>query len=219
VRLLDLFSAAGGAAAGYSRAGWDVTGVDILPQPEYPFPFIQADAIAYAREHGHEYDAIHASPPCQPFTRAAHVMRAQGGRTSEPDLLDPTRDVLEAIGRPWIIENVVGAPLRDPLMLCGSMFGLKVRRHRLFESSAPLMAPGPCRHKEQGKPVGLYGSMGDTVQGIDRATGRHVIGGRTAATIEEAQDAIGIDWTRRWASLKLAIPPAYTEWIGRQLIG
>lgn len=202
---------------GYHRAGFEVVGVDIRPQPRYPFRFIQADAIEHAKVRGLDFDAIHASPPCQPFTRAGHLMRAQGGRTHEPDLLAPTRDLLVALGRPWVIENVVGAPLRDPLMLCGSTFGLKVRRHRLFESSALIPAAGPCRHKEQGRPVGVYGSMGDNVKGIDRTTGRMVHGGRTAVTITEAQEAIGIDWTDRWADLKLAIPPAYAEHIGRQL--
>jgi DNA (cytosine-5)-methyltransferase 1 len=218
-RLLDLFCCSGGAGMGYHRAGFDVVGVDIKPRPRYPFAFIRGDALDYLREHGQEFDAIHASPPCQAHSRASLLAEHQGRRRSTVDLVAPTRDLLRAIGRPYVIENVEGAPLLDPIRLCGSTFGLGVRRHRLFESSALLVSPGPCRHDEQGKPIGLYGSMGDTVKGTDSLTGRMVIGGSTARTIEEAQEAIGIDWTDRWSELKEAIPPAYTEHLGRQMLG
>lgn len=214
-RLLDLFCGAGGAAMGYHRAGFEVVGVDIKPQPHYPFEFHQADALTFPLDG---FDAIHASPPCQPFSRAGHLMRAQGGSTSEPDLVEPTRRRLVASGLPWVMENVKGSPLLNPLELCGSTFGLRVRRHRLFESSAWIAAAGPCRHREQGKPVGVYGSMGDRIKGVDRATGRQVTGGHTATSVSDAQDAMGIDWMPRWSELKLAIPPVMTEHIGRQLI-
>jgi DNA (cytosine-5)-methyltransferase 1 len=216
MRLLDLFCGAGGAAMGYHRAGFEVVGVDNRPQPHYPFEFHQADALTYPLDG---FDVIHASPPCQAFSRVALLAERQGGRRSTVDLIAPTRARLAATGLPYVIENVVGAPV-EGMSLCGSMFGLAVRRHRIFESNLWLGSAGPCRHREQGKPVGLFGRMGDHVKGIDTANlARGVFhGGRTAATIEEAQEAIGIDWTRIWPELKEAIPPAYTEWLGRQLM-
>lgn len=217
-RLLDLFCGAGGAAMGYSRAGFEVVGVDINPQPDYPFEFHQADALEYLEGVTMGFDAIHASPPCQPFTRAGHLMRAQGGSTDEPDLVEPTRRLLRLVSDrhallaksgspiPWVIENVEGAPV-EGVFLCGSSFGLEARRHRLFESNVLLLGVH-CRHRQQGRPIGVYGRPGDEVP--------H--GGRTAKDVPEAQRALGIDWMPRWDELKLAIPPAYTEHIGRQLL-
>jgi len=211
-RLLDLFCGAGGAAMGYHRAGFEVVGVDINPQPHYPFQFIQDDALDIARMAVEdvflsEFDAIHASPPCQMFSITANLARAQGKKASQIDLLTPVRPLLEATGLPYVIENVKGAPLRDPVQLCGSTFGLGVRRHRLFESNLLLMGHGECRHKEQGRPIGVYHVMNDEVPQ----------GGKTAQTLEEGQEAMGIDWMT-WPELKEAIPPAYTEWIGSQLM-
>lgn len=222
-RLLDLFCGAGGASMGYHRAGWDVVGVDIRPQPNYPFRFYQADAVAIMNcgpdgfvytDKGYvnllrvgNFAAIHASPPCQKFSITANLARAQGKRASEVDLLTPIRPLLQATGLPYVIENVRGAPLINPLVLCGSTFGLRVRRHRLFESNVILEGNGPCRHAEQGRPIGVYYSLGDKIPK----------GGTTAETLEEAQAAMGIDWMT-WAELKEAIPPAYTEHIGRQLL-
>jgi DNA (cytosine-5)-methyltransferase 1 len=203
-RLLDLFCGAGGAAMGYHRAGFEVVGVDINPQPHYPFEFHQADALTYPLDG---FDAIHASPPCQTYTRARHLRDAQGGVVSSPDLLEPTRDLLRASGLPYVIENVPGAPLYDPLTLCGSMFRLAVRRHRNFESGLLLVPPSLCDHASQGRPVGVYHVMGDDIP----------YGGRTARTLEEGQAAMGIDWMT-WPELKEAIPPAYTEWVGGQLL-
>lgn len=167
-----------------------------------------------------DFDLIHASPPCQGFTRAAKLREAQGGKTKKGavDLLTPTLRLLDAIGKPYIVENVPGAPMRKDIVLCGSMFGLKVRRHRWFQTNLPIIATAGelrCDHKKQGKPVGVYHVMGDTAQGLDKKTGRWVVGGSTAKTIEEAQEAMGIDWLP-WNPLKEAIPPAYTEWLGRQ---
>lgn len=133
MRLLDLFSCAGGAAEGYRRAGFEVTCVDIEPQPRNPHAFIRADAIEYVLAHGHEYDAVHASPPCQAYTQSALSQRNAG--KVYPDLLEPTRKALIATRRPWIIENVVGAPMRPDFKLCGCQFGLKLRRERWFETS------------------------------------------------------------------------------------
>ena len=207
-RLLDLFCGAGGAAMGYHRAGFEVVGVDIKFQPNYPFRFIQVNALDALVLPGFDrFDAIHASPPCQKFSITANLARAQGKKASEVDLLTPIRPLLEATGLPYVIENVAGAPLRDPLVLCGSTFGLGVRRHRLFESNLPLFGAGPCRHKEQGRPIGIYYSIGDEIPK----------GGKTAISLEEGQAAMGIDWMT-WNELKEAIPPVFTEHIGRQLI-
>jgi DNA (cytosine-5)-methyltransferase 1 len=210
-RLLDLFCGAGGAAMGYHRAGFEVVGVDIKPQPEYPFDFIQADALVYLAdviETGFaKFDVIHASPPCQAYTSIRHLGKRAG--EGAPDLVDATREVLEASGRPWIMENVKGSPLRNPLTLCGSSFGLHVRRHRLFESSELLFGL-PCRHKEMPRPIAVYGDHpqqpGDKTYRVNRAR-----------TLVEGQEAMGIDWMP-WKPLTQAIPPAYTEWIGAQLL-
>ena len=211
-RLLDLFCGAGGAAMGYHRAGFEVVGVDIRPQPHYPFEFHQADALTFPLDG---FDAIHASPPCQPFTRGRKV--ANGPGTTALDLVAPARDLLTRSGVPWTIENVPGAPLLNPVMICGSMFGLAVRRHRLFESSEFLWPPCECRHRAQARPVGVYHKMGDQVKGVDHTSGVVVYGGRTADTLEEGQAAMGIDWMT-WPELRESIPPAYTEWIGAQLL-
>lgn len=142
-RLLDLYCGAGGCSAGYHRAGFDVTGVDLRPMSRYPFPFIQADALEYLREHGNSFDAIHASPPCQRYT-VARTIHQSGER--HPDLVAPTRELLLASGKPWIMENVVGAPMGCSVVLCGLMFGLRVLRHRLFEASFVLLVPEHPRH-------------------------------------------------------------------------
>jgi DNA (cytosine-5)-methyltransferase 1 len=202
-RLLDLFCGAGGAAMGYHRAGFEVVGVDIKPQPNYPFEFIQADALTFPLDG---FDAIHASPPCQLFSRAGHLRTAQGGKASAINLIPETRAALVASGLPYVIENVPGAPLSG-VTLCGSTFGLGVRRHRIFESDALILSLGPCRHREQGRPVGVYHVMGDHVPQ----------GGTTARDLDEGQRAMGIDWMT-WRELRESIPPAYTEFIGRQLI-
>src|SRR5690554_2039294 len=121
-RLLDLFSCAGGAGVGYARSGFDVVGVDNKPQKHYPFEFHQDDALRYLAEHWEEFDAIHASPPCQVYSATKH---AHAGAGNHPDLLEPTREAVRATGLPYVIENVEGAPLLDPLTLCGSEFGLR----------------------------------------------------------------------------------------------
>lgn len=205
MRVLDLFCGAGGAAMGYHRAGFEVVGIDSKPQPRYPFSFLQADAMTLDYRFLTGFDLIHASPPCQAFSITGNLARAQGKAQSTVDLLTPLRPLLEASGVPYVIENVKGAPLHDPVVLCGSTFGLKVRRHRLFESNLPLLPHGPCRHKEQGRPVGVYHALNDSIPQ----------GGKTAATLEEGQEAMGIDWMT-WKELKEAIPPEYTLWLGRQ---
>lgn len=207
-RLLDLFCGAGGAGMGYRRAGFDVVGVDIAPQPRYPFEFHQGDALEFLAEHGHEFAAVHASPPCQAYSRTGHLADAQGGRRSVVRLIEPTRTALRRLGVPYVIENVEDAPLMSPLMLCGSMFNLRVRRHRLFESPVFMFGLG-CAHRQQGRPVGVlnWGRWGHQIPN----------GGRMAESLGDAQDAMGIDWMNR-RELAEAIPPAYTEFIGRQLL-
>lgn len=210
VSLLDLFCCAGGAGEGYRRAGFTVTGVDKVPQKNNPHTFIQGDALEYLEAHGHEYDAIHASPPCQGYS----TLRAMHPDKEWPLLIKPTRELLKATGKPYVIENVEGAPLQDHsdlfgnhgVMLCGSMFGLGVergylRRHRLFETSFPVPQP-VCRH--QGRAVGVYGHGGHT--------GKHRMLYRA-----EAAEALQIDWMNR-DEMCQAIPPAYTKYIGRHLM-
>lgn len=204
-RLLDLFCGAGGAAMGYHRAGFDVVGIDLSPQSNYPFPFIQADALS-PPVRLEDFDLIHASPPCQTFTRAGHLRDAQGKDATTVDLLEPTRALLKASGVPYVIENVPGAPIHG-VTLCGSMFGLKVRRHRVFECWPPVLMVPMCDHPRQGRPVGVYHRLGDNIPS----------GGRTAASMQEANEAMGIDWMI-FRELKEAIPPAYTEWLGRQML-
>src|SRR3989337_2338587 len=149
MKCLDLFCCGGGAGMGYHLAGMEVVGVDIDPQPKYPFAFVQADALEYLAAHGHEFDFIHASPPCQKWS----IITKCGGNIDHPDLIDPVRELLQRSGKPWVIENVPGSPLRDPIMLCGTMFGLGtsrgyiLRRHRYFEIPAlgHVLTP-TCQH-------------------------------------------------------------------------
>jgi DNA (cytosine-5)-methyltransferase 1 len=205
MRLLDLFCGAGGAAMGYHRAGFEVVGVDINPQPHYPFEFHQADAMTYPLDG---FDVIHASPPCQAFTSAQPIR----GR-SHPDLLTPTRERLEAARARYVIENVERAPMRPDLMLCGSMFGLATKRHRLFEFGAigsHLWLSPPCNHVwPDGRPVGVYGHTGRKATGI--TSGNH------GWLVTDWRRAMGIDWMSR-DELAESIPPAYTEYIGAHLM-
>jgi DNA (cytosine-5)-methyltransferase 1 len=204
-----LFCGAGGCSVGYARAGFEVVGVDHRPMPRYPFVFHQADALDFAAKHGREFDAIHASPPCQKFSQTRTIHRGRRSEKKHPDLIDPTRQRLEKSGRPWVMENVPGAPLEQSIVLCGSYFGLRVKRHRLFESNVWLMAPGrECYHP----PRGSFVQAGRKIEEGDWViVAGHISGVRLAGK------AMGIDWMTR-DELVQAIPPAYTEWIGRQLI-
>ena len=205
-RVLDLFCGAGGASMGYAKAGYEVVGMDIKHGKRYPFEYIRRDVMTLRPEDLEGFDLIHASPPCQTYSVTKHLRVAQGKGTSKQDLLSQVRSLLIVSEIPYVIENVKGAPLIDPVQLCGSAFGLKVRRHRLFESSMELRGTD-CHHKEQGKPVGIYGSMRDEIPG----------GGHTAKTMAEAHEAMGIDWMI-WGELVEAIPPAYTHYIGQQIM-
>jgi hypothetical protein len=205
-KVLDLFCGAGGASMGYAKAGYEVVGMDIKHGKRYPFKYIRRDVMTLRPEDLDGFDLIHASPPCQTYSVTKHLRVAQGKTTSKQDLLAQVRSLLVVTEIPYVIENVKGAPLIDPVQLCGSAFGLKVRRHRLFESSMELRGTD-CHHKEQGKPVGIYGSMRDEIPG----------GGHTAKTMDEAREAMGIDWMI-WGELVEAIPPAYTHYIGQQIL-
>ncbi|WP_112262396.1 DNA cytosine methyltransferase [Lentzea terrae] len=210
-RLLDLFCCGGGASAGYHAAGFDVTGVDIEPQPYYPFPFIQADALTVDLSG---YDVIAASPPCQRFCKATPADR----RDDHPDLVDPIRQRLrDAVARgdafAYVIENVPGAPLEDPIKICGDSLRLGVRRHRLFESNLDLYGT-PCHHDRSAPSVPVYGSY-------NQRPGRKPLDGDTSPltfTTDEAREAMGIDWLP-WPYLTQAIPPPFTMWLGVQLLG
>lgn len=194
---------------GYSRAGFEVVGVDIAPQPRYPFAFKQAEAIEYVKAHGHEYDAIHASPPCQ--ASSALTKGTNRGRIYE-DLIPQTRAALEATGRPYVIENVQGSGLRRDATLCGEMFGLAVIRHRYFEVSGFALSPPP-HVPHRGRVAGWrHGVYYDGPYFAVYGEG----GGK--GTIEQWQSAMGIHWTDKRKELAEAIPPAYTEFIGRQLM-
>lgn len=218
-RLLDLYCGAGGAAVGYHRAGFEVVGVDIKPQPRYPFEFVQADALSilrgmvdYPTFNGEMwrpdyFAAIHASPPCQAFTA---LQRAAGNASAHADLVTPTREFLAAIGLPYVIENVPGAPLVDPVMLCGAALGLEVVRHRLFESNRFLLVP-PCAHVAGGTTTGRYVAFRHSGR---VATGRTVPPRRTE---RDFRQAIGCDWMTL-KEMRQAVPPAFTHLIGEQLL-
>ncbi|MCY3964221.1 MAG: DNA cytosine methyltransferase [Acidobacteria bacterium] len=214
MRLLDLFCGAGGAAVGYQRAGFDeVVGVDIDPQPNYPFEFEQGDALACLAKYiaaGREFDAIHASPPCQAYSD----LKARAPDHTYPKLIEPVRKALKATGLPYVIENVCGAPLHNPAVLCGTMFpGLRVLRHRLFETNFPVLTPPHGAHPlvhtldKRKKHYGHTDEWKDYVQ---------VTGGGNCS-VASARDAMGIDWMTK-TELNEAIPPDYTEFIGEQMI-
>jgi DNA (cytosine-5)-methyltransferase 1 len=210
-RLLDLFYGAGGAAMGYHRAGFEVVGVDNRPQPRYPFEFIQADAMEMMTESGFlvRFDAIHASPPCQAYSAMRTTWNA---RKDHPDLLPATQDRLAASGLPCVIENVPGAPMPPLMLMCGSAFrlgipGYQLRRHRWFQPFGFWVMSLACQHS--GPVIGIYGD-----HGRDR---RRKEGHGRYFTLDERKQAMGIDWMAR-DELDQAIPPAYTRFIGEQLL-
>jgi len=206
MKLLDLFCGAGGASKGYAEAGFEVTGIDVKHGKRYPFTYIRGDVKDYLNvEFLSQFDVIHASPPCQTHSATKHLRNAQGKSTSKIDMIPEVRQALIMSGKAYTIENVPGSPLIDPIQLCGSAFGLKVRRHRLFESNMQLKGT-ECSHKQQGKPVGIYGSMRDEIPG----------GGHTAKTMQEAHESMGINWML-WGELVEAIPPLFTKYLGEQI--
>lgn len=205
MKLLDLFCGQGGASMGYSRAGFKIVGVDILPQPLYPFEFIQASALEFDIKG---FDVIHASPPCQAYTP-----RWRNRENSYPQLIEPIREKLINSGAMYIIENIPGAPLINGRMLCGSMFGLGVLRHRIFETNWGLNTSLlKCEHKgtvAAGDYAGVYGYGPHGRRHGKQREGRPV-------SQPDWQTAMGVDWMDE-EGLKEAIPPAYTQFIGLQL--
>jgi DNA (cytosine-5)-methyltransferase 1 len=196
-RLLDAFCGAGGASVGYARAGFEVVGVDIAPQRNYPFEFHQADALEYIAAHGHEFDAIHASPECEGYSH----LTPKKYRANHPLQIGDVRALLQQAGKPYVIENVSNArhELHNPLMLCGSMFGLKIWRHRFFEVEPPiLLAPASCYHNF--RPIPVNSSSGQ----------------RTANTAE-CREGLDMPWASR-DEIRKAIPPAYTAFLGAWLM-
>lgn len=196
---------------GYFKAGFDVVGVDLSPQPNFPFEFIQADALTLDMDFLKSFDVIHASPPCQSYSDLAKRNR---NADKWPRLVEPVRELLIATGKPYIIENVEGAPLLDPAVLCGTMFpGLRVIRHRLFESNFPITPPPhrphPLVHTFD-KRKAHYGKLNQDTSFVQ------VTGGGNCS-VANARDAMGISWMTK-NELNEAIPPAYTEFIGQQLL-
>ncbi len=223
MRLLDLFCGAGGAGVGYHRAGFDVVGMDSRRQKDYPFTFWQGDALDFLDEHWRSFDVIHASPPCQRYT---HGNVAGGQADRHPDLIGPVRELLIETGLPYVIENVPRSPLRDPLVLCWSMFDrtetpwvkdddgtpLRMERHRHFESNIALTAPRDCYHPKHIRVAGSYGGARR-----DKDEARLIRKGGYVPSKAVQQRLLGIDWMTE-AAMYQAIPPRYSEHIGRQLM-
>lgn len=217
--LLDLYCGAGGAAKGYHDAGFSILGIDINPQPRYPYAFIQADALEYLQDLLYVIDdsrdtqvAIHASPPCQHYSKTKFMNPDRIG--THPDLIEPTRELLIKTGLPYVIENTPGAPLINPITLCGAHFNLQtiwepyglvgLRRHRLFETNWPLPDPGLHLHKLRSVPVYGHGS----------GNGKSRLRGKGCAVAQ--REVMEIDWMRRH-ELDQAIPPAMTQYVGTYL--
>lgn len=214
MRILDLFCGGGGAAMGLHRAGFDVVGVDINRQPNYPFKFIKADIMDFdVVLFAEEFDAIWASPPCQAYSVGT---TAPGAREKHPELVEPVREMLVDSGLPYIIENVPGAPLRDYIRLCGEMFGLRVIRHRHFETNFQLPEPKHIRHKPPVERAALDGTDRIVKRSWYMQVAGH--GGESSSyKMKDWEKAMGIDWMTK-AELVEAIPPVYSEYIGRNLL-
>ncbi|MFD4830176.1 DNA methylase [Streptomyces uncialis] len=212
-RVLDLFCGAGGAGAGYWRAGFDVVGVDISPRPTYPYTFVQGDALDAMREMGQDFDLVHTSPPCQAST--ALTKGTNRGRRHHIDLIPQVRELCEWYGVPWVIENVPGADIRRDLTLCGEQFGLGVIRHRHFEigwiGADPAVQPAhvPHRGPVRGWRHGVWRD-GPYIAAYGKGGGK--------GSVAEMQAAMDITWTSVHEELTEAIPPAYTCYLGEQFI-
>lgn len=210
--LLDLYCGAGGASVGYARAGFTVVGVDIDDQPDYPFMFTRMDALSFVRRMGRGFDVIHASPPCQAYsTISAYANKTR--KRALVDLLEPTRAALVATGRPYVIENVPTAPLRNPITLCGAMFELSLYRHRGFESNVSLTAPA---HPAHVKLCMRNGYLPTAARPFMTITGRN--GHHSRAWQAAAAGTMGTPWIKSLNGVCEAIPPAYTHLIGSQLM-
>ena len=203
-KLLDLYCCGGGAGYGYEQAGFEVTGIDIAPQPKHRGAFIQADAIEYLKAHWHEYDVIHASPPCQAYSMASMQFRIVG--KEYVDLIEITRAELIKTGKPYIIENVPGSPLINPIELCGAMFGMRTYRHRLFESNFLIIPPAHPKHIAPNAKMGRPVKDGEFIQYVGHFPG-----------VKLVQEMTGLHWLGQ-KELAQSIPPQYTKFIGEQII-
>lgn len=203
-KLLDLYCCGGGASHGYELAGFEVTGIDINPQPKYKGAFFQSDAIQYLIENWRNFDAIHASPPCQAYSLSSMQFRKKGKRYV--DLISATREALLQTGLPYVIENVPGSPLINPIQLCGSMFNMQSYRHRLFESNIALTAPMHPEHINVNAKMGRKPKVGEFIQYVGHFSG-----------VKKVQDMTGLHWLGQ-GELAQSIPPQYTKYIGGQLI-
>lgn len=201
---LDLCCCAGGASYGYELAGFDVTGVDIDKQPKYRGKFFQADAVEFLLAHYSEYDFIHASPPCQKYSLSSRQFRIKG--KEYPDLIGPIRRALISTGKPYVIENVPGSPLINPIILCGTMFGLPTYRHRLFESNIPIMQPEHPKHIYKNCPMGRKPGENEFIQYVGHFPGVNMV-----------KNFTGLYWLGQ-KELAQSIPPQYTKYIGEQVI-
>jgi len=201
MKILDMFCGAGGCSAGYAKAGFSVTGVDLYKQPRYPFEFYQEDAIKFLLANYTKYDIVHASPPCQFYSKTKVLTKK-----NHVDLVLKTREALLSCGVPYIIENVVGAELIKPTLLCGTMFNLSLYRHRIFETSFPVTAPVHNVHIVPQVKMGRKPGPHEYIQVVGNFIG-----------IDIAKEAMGISWMIG-KELSQAIPPAYTEYIANQFI-
>jgi DNA (cytosine-5)-methyltransferase 1 len=202
-RVLDMGCGVGGTSHGYWLAGCDVTGVDIAPQPRFPFTFIQADAAKFLLENYREFDAVTGSPPCQKWSRMSKCR--PGLSDTYPDLIGPWRTAMQATGLPYVIENVYGAPLRQPVLYCTASFGKETYRHRFFEASFPLEGVPHSEHLVRASKAGHW------------EPGTYVSVAGHCAPMWKAREVMGIDWSTR-DELVEAVPPCFTEHVGRQLI-
>lgn len=202
--LLDLYCCGGGASLGYEQAGFEVVGIDIEPQPKYKGTFIQSDAIDYLKNNWHLFDAIHASPPCQGYSKASMQFRING--KTYPDLIEATRIELIKTRKPYIIENVPGSPLINPVELCGSMFGLRTYRHRLFESNFTINVPEHPKHIAKNTKMGRKPKPDEFIQYVGHFSG-----------VREVAEMTGLTWLGQY-ELAQSIPPQYTKFIGEQLL-
>lgn len=200
--MLDWFCGEGGAAMGYRRAGFDVIGVDIAPQPRYPFPFIQADALTLDLDFLGQFDAHHASPVCKRYSACSVI-----NDRNHPDQISDVREMLIKTGKPWVIENVEGAPLKNPTWLCGTMFGIRTYRHRGFETSFNLPSLFHPPHRAPLRKMGRPVQDGEFI---------HVVGHYSG--VQLAREVMGMPWGTR-DGMSQAVPVAYTEYVGRFLRG
>jgi DNA (cytosine-5)-methyltransferase 1 len=204
VKALDLYCCSGGAGTGLDQAGFDVTGIDINPQKNYPYRFIQANVMTLPISYLKMFDFIWASPPCQQYTQSAEQWRLAG--KEYPDLIEPTREMLKASGKPYVIENVPGAPLINPITLCGNMFGLRTYRHRLFETNFPAIEPFHWAHTAKNAKMGRAPKEGEFLQIVGHFSG-----------VPLAQEIMGLPGRTQY-ELAQAIPPAYSKYLAEQYL-